>query len=58
MTLPISVDDGQKGGGVNGVAQVGMQYKTEKTQFGVEAYSGKEDGISDKVMMLNFKRNF
>ncbi|HKN04281.1 MAG TPA: hypothetical protein VJY31_10080 [Buttiauxella sp.] len=51
------MDDGQNGGGVNDVAQFSMPYKTEKAQFGVEAYSWKEDGISDKGMMLNFKRN-
>lgn len=53
-----TVDDGQKGGGVNGLAQVGMQYSKENTTFGVDAYSWREDSVSDKGFNLKLKMKF
>ncbi|POT56941.1 autotransporter domain-containing protein [Citrobacter amalonaticus] len=52
------VDDGQKGGSVNGMAQAGVSYSSDNTRMGVDAYSWKEDGISDKGFMLNVKHHF
>lgn len=53
-----SVDDGQKGGGVNGLATVGVKYSHNNTALHLDAYQWKEDSISDKGFMLNFKKTF
>ncbi|ECV5254151.1 autotransporter adhesin BigA [Salmonella enterica subsp. houtenae] len=53
-----SVDDGQKGGGVNGLATVGVKYSSKDTALHLDAYQWKEDGISDKGFMLNVKKTF
>ncbi|ECF6072813.1 autotransporter adhesin BigA [Salmonella enterica subsp. houtenae] len=53
-----SVDDGQKGGGVNGLATVGVKYSSKDTALHLDAYQWKEDGISDKGFMLNVKKIF
>lgn len=53
-----TVEDGQQGGGLNGLAQAGVSYTRENTQLGIDAYSWREDGISDRGLMLNFKRMF
>ncbi|EBO9259055.1 autotransporter domain-containing protein [Salmonella enterica] len=52
------VDDGQKGGGVNGLATVGVKYSSNDTALHLDAYQWKEDGISDKGFMLNVKKTF
>ncbi|HCL5075563.1 TPA: autotransporter adhesin BigA [Salmonella enterica] len=52
------VDDGQKGGGVNGLATVGVKYSNNDTALHLDAYQWKEDGISDKGFMLNVKKTF
>ncbi|EJG5585111.1 autotransporter adhesin BigA, partial [Salmonella enterica] len=41
------VDDGQKGGGVNGLATIGVKYSSNDTALHLDAYQWKEDGISD-----------
>ncbi|MFJ7173441.1 BigA/YdbA N-terminal beta-barrel domain-containing protein [Citrobacter freundii] len=53
-----SVDDGQKGGGMNGLATVGVKYSAKDSSLNLDAYQWKEDGISDKGFMLNFKKTF
>lgn len=53
-----SVDDGQKGGGVNGLATVGVKYSSKDTSLNVDAYQWKEDSINDKGFMLNVKKTF
>lgn len=53
-----SVEDGQKGGGVNGLAQVGMHYNQGNTTVGVDAYNWKEDSASDQGLNLNLKVDF
>lgn len=53
-----SVDDGQKGGGVNGQATIGVKYSSNDTALHLDAYQWKEDGISDKGFMLNVKKTF
>ncbi|POP43282.1 autotransporter adhesin BigA [Superficieibacter electus] len=53
-----SVDDGQKGGGVNGLATVGVKYSSNDTTLHLDAYQWKEDNISDKGFMLNIKKTF
>ncbi|MRS15872.1 autotransporter domain-containing protein [Enterobacteriaceae bacterium RIT691] len=53
-----AVDDGQKGGGINGMAQVGVKYHAGNTAASLEAFHWKEDGISDKGLMVNYKYNF
>ncbi|MFP9430369.1 autotransporter adhesin BigA [Enterobacter sp. LM3] len=53
-----SVDDGQKGGGINGLATVGVKYSAKDTRLSVDAYQWKEDNISDKGFMLNLKKTF
>ncbi|EBB0695155.1 autotransporter domain-containing protein [Salmonella enterica] len=52
------VDDGQKGGGVNGLATIGVKYSSNDTALHLDAYHWKEDGISDKGFMLNVKKTF
>ncbi|WP_079801501.1 autotransporter domain-containing protein [Salmonella enterica] len=52
------VDDGQKGGGVNGLATIGVKYSSNDTALHLDAYQWKEDGISDKGFMLNAKKTF
>ena len=53
-----NVDDDQKGDGVNGLATVGVKYSSNDTALHLDAYQWKEDGISDKGFMLNFKKTF
>lgn len=53
-----SVDDGQKGGGVNGQATIGVKYSSNDTVLHLDAYQWKEDSISDKGFMLNVKKTF
>lgn len=53
-----NVDDGQKGGGINSKAQVGVKYNAGNTSAGLEAFHWKEDGQSDKGLMVNYKVNF
>ncbi|EJB1320004.1 autotransporter adhesin BigA, partial [Salmonella enterica] len=50
------IDDGQKGGGVNGLATIGVKYSSNDTALHLDAYQWKEDGISDKGFMLNVKK--
>lgn len=52
------VDDGQKGGGVNGLTTIGVKYSSNDTALHLDAYQWKEDGISDKGFMLNVKKTF
>lgn len=52
------VDDGQKGGGINGLATIGVKYSSNDTVLHLDAYQWKEDGISDKGFMLNVKKTF
>ncbi|ECI1519287.1 autotransporter domain-containing protein, partial [Salmonella enterica subsp. enterica serovar Saintpaul] len=42
------VDDGQKGGGINGLATIGVKYSSNDTALHLDAYQWKEDSISDK----------
>ncbi|HDC2124253.1 TPA: autotransporter adhesin BigA [Salmonella enterica] len=53
-----NVDDGQQGGGVNSLATVGVKYSGKDSALHLDAYQWKEDGISDKGFMLNFKKQF
>ncbi|OSL82214.1 putative surface-exposed virulence protein BigA [Escherichia coli TA249] len=53
-----NVNDGHKGGEMNGVAQIGMKYNNDNKEFELNAYNWREDGISDKGLMLNMKINF
>ncbi|WP_152960092.1 autotransporter outer membrane beta-barrel domain-containing protein, partial [Trabulsiella odontotermitis] len=53
-----AVDDGQSGGGVNSLATVGVKYSGESSALQLDAFHWKEDGISDKGMMLNYKKMF
>lgn len=52
------VDDGQKGGGVNGLATIGVKYSTKDASLNLDAYQWKEDNISDKGFILNFRKTF
>uniref|UniRef100_UPI001BD2D7AB BigA/YdbA N-terminal beta-barrel domain-containing protein n=1 Tax=Citrobacter portucalensis TaxID=1639133 RepID=UPI001BD2D7AB len=42
------VDDEQKGGGINGLATVGVKYSAKDASLNLDAYQWKEDNISDK----------
>lgn len=53
-----NVDDGQKGGGINSLISVGVKYSSKESSLNLDAYNWKEDGISDKGVMLNFKKTF
>ncbi|MFA9601755.1 autotransporter adhesin BigA [Citrobacter portucalensis] len=52
------VDDEQKGGGINGLATVGVKYSAKDASLNLDAYQWKEDNISDKGFMLNFRKTF
>ncbi|MCH0695462.1 autotransporter domain-containing protein [Escherichia coli] len=53
-----NVDDGQQGGGVNSLATVGVKYSSNESSLNLDAYHWKEDNISDKGVMLKFKKTF
>ncbi len=53
-----NVDDGQKGGSINSLASVGVKYSSKESSLNLDAYHWKEDGVSDKGVMLNFKKTF
>ena len=53
-----NVDDGQNGGGINSLTSVGVKYSSKESSLNLDAYNWKEDGISDKGVMLNFKKTF
>ncbi|WP_312952407.1 autotransporter outer membrane beta-barrel domain-containing protein [Superficieibacter sp.] len=53
-----NVEDGQQGGGINSKAQAGVKYNAGNTRAGLEAYHWKEDGISDKGLMMNYNVSF
>jgi len=53
-----NVDDGQKGGGVNSLATVGLKFSAQDTALHLDAYQWKEDDISDKGFMLSMKKSF
>lgn len=52
------VDDDQKGGGINGLATVGVKYSAKDASLNLDAYQWKEDNINDKGFMLNFRKTF
>ncbi|WP_407580699.1 autotransporter domain-containing protein [Escherichia coli] len=53
-----NIDDGQNGGGFNSLATMGVKYSSQESALQVDAFHWKEDGISDKGVMLNFKKTF
>jgi putative surface-exposed virulence protein len=53
-----AIDDGQAGGGVNHLATTGVKYSGKDSALQLDAYHWKEDGVSDKGLMLNFKKTF
>ncbi|PLR33903.1 autotransporter outer membrane beta-barrel domain-containing protein [Chimaeribacter arupi] len=52
------VDDGQQGGGINGLAQIGLAYQSNAATLGLDAYHWKEDGLTDTGFMLNLSQRF
>ncbi|QCR38273.1 autotransporter outer membrane beta-barrel domain-containing protein [Nissabacter sp. SGAir0207] len=52
------VEDGQKGGGVNGLAQVGVKYQSKKAALSADAYHWQEDGLRDTGLMVNYRYHF
>lgn len=53
-----SVNDDQKGGGVNGLASMGVSYNSGNTSMGLDVYNWQEDSVTDKGLNLNVKVNF
>ncbi|EFH2549327.1 EntS/YbdA MFS transporter [Escherichia coli] len=53
-----NIDDGQSGGGFNSLATMGVKYSSQESALQLDAFHWKEDGISDKGVMLNFKKTF
>ncbi|OZV00022.1 hypothetical protein CIW55_19590, partial [Enterobacter cloacae] len=53
-----NVDDGQKGGGMNSLATVGVKYSGKESAMNLEAFHWKEDGISDKGLMMKYNLSF
>lgn len=53
-----SVDDGQRGGGVNHQLTTGVKYSSQNATLQLDAFHWKEDGISDKGLILNLKKTF
>ncbi len=52
-----NIDDGQNGGGFNS-GDNGCEIQQPESALQVDAFHWKEDGISDKGVMLNFKKTF
>ncbi|QCR36602.1 autotransporter domain-containing protein [Nissabacter sp. SGAir0207] len=52
------VEDGQKGGGVNGLAQVGVKYQSKQAALSADAYHWQEDGLRDTGLMVNYRYHF
>lgn len=52
------VDNGQSGGGMNSLAMVGMKYDLKQSAMHLDAYNWREDGVTDKGLMLSFKHMF
>uniref|UniRef100_UPI0012FFDB6A autotransporter outer membrane beta-barrel domain-containing protein n=2 Tax=Escherichia coli TaxID=562 RepID=UPI0012FFDB6A len=53
-----NIDNGQNGGGFNSLATMGVKYSSQESALQLDAFHWKEDGISDKGVMLNFKKTF
>ncbi|POT55914.1 hypothetical protein C3432_18160 [Citrobacter amalonaticus] len=53
-----AIDSGEQGGGINSFASVGVNYLQKNSQLRAEAFSWREDGLSDKGMMLNYGYQF
>lgn len=53
-----NVNDDQKGGGINGLATMGVSYNSGNTSLGMDAYNWQEDGANDKGLNLNLKVKF
>ncbi|WP_139177215.1 autotransporter outer membrane beta-barrel domain-containing protein [Enterobacter sp. NFIX58] len=53
-----NLDDGQKGGGLNGVAELGVNYSKDNRALSVNAFQWQEDGIKDKGFMMNYNVRF
>ncbi|HBD2921588.1 TPA: autotransporter domain-containing protein, partial [Escherichia coli] len=53
-----STDDGQRGGGINGLADAGVNYTTANSNLSFNTYYWQEDGLRDKGLMLNYNYRF
>lgn len=53
-----NLDDGQQGGGLNGVAELGVNYSKDNKLMSVSAFQWQEDGIKDKGFMMNYNVSF
>ncbi|HCR1908514.1 TPA: hypothetical protein ONC18_001155 [Enterobacter kobei] len=53
-----NLDDGQRGGGLNGVAELGVNYSKDNKLMSVSAFQWQEDGIKDKGFMMNYNVSF
>ncbi|MBW7983714.1 autotransporter outer membrane beta-barrel domain-containing protein [Enterobacillus tribolii] len=53
-----NVNSGEKGGGFNGQATLGVKYNGKAGALQLDAFQWKEDGISDKGLMFNLKKTF
>lgn len=56
--VAFSTDDGQRGGGINGLADVGVNYTTANSNLSFNTYYWQEDGLRDKGLMLNYNYRF
>lgn len=48
----------QQGGGINGMASLGVSYHGKAGQLAFDAYQWKEDSVSDKGILMNYKYAF
>lgn len=48
----------QQGGGINGMASLGVSYNGKAGQLAFDAYQWKEDSVSDKGILMNYKYAF
>ncbi|MBU9849217.1 autotransporter domain-containing protein [Rahnella aceris] len=53
-----NVDGEQKGGGINSAATVGVSYSGKSGHLAFDAYQWKEDNVSDKGILMNYKYAF
>ncbi|EJJ4342564.1 autotransporter domain-containing protein [Salmonella enterica] len=56
--VSFNLDDGQKGGGLNRVAEVSVNYSKDNKSLSASAFQWQEDGIQDKGFMLNYNVSF
>ncbi|WP_159567488.1 autotransporter domain-containing protein [Budvicia diplopodorum] len=53
-----AVASNEKGGDINSMAKVGLSYSQGASKLAIDAYNWKEDGITDKGMLMKYNYSF